>query len=332
MKTKILTIITLLSLLFLSGCAPKFGDNEPQANLKAFDQEDQFIVLAAYADAIEDNRKAEALYDTLYQKSHKQEYLLERFKRLYKLKSFTKLLKEINIYVDQAPKHELLLRYKIAVLSVLKRVEEAKAVAFELIAITDAAQDYQRVASLYIAQNKYKAAMKYLESAYAKAYDEDILSDLVTIMYLKLGDKKGAVSHLESHSRIHGCSVKVCEKLAGFYADMDDTNGQISTYKRLFKATQDPQYAQAIIKSYAYNRDNYKLISFLEESAFNDELLLRLYMAQRDYEKSIGLSNKLFLQTNKVFFQAQYAISLYESKKSKSLKIVRKVIENLREV
>ncbi len=332
MRSNVVSLIGIISLLFLSGCAPKFNENEPKAWEKSFDQEDQLIVQAFFSDALEDHQSSQKLYDILYKKSHKNEYLFERFKHLYQMKAFDTLLAQINIYLDQAPRHTMLLRYKVAVLSVLKRIEEAKSVAFVLVDITKEAQDYQRVASLYIAQNNYKQAMKYLESAYAKAFDEDILTDLATIMYLKLGDKKGAVSHLESHSRIHGCTVKVCEKLAGFYADMDDTNGQISTYKRLFKVTKDPQYAQAIIKSYAYNQDKYKLITFLEESAFNDELLLRLYMAQRDYQKSIGLSNKLFLQTNKVFYQAQYAIALYESKKSKSLKIIRTVIKNLREV
>ena len=174
--------------------------------------------------------------------------------------------------------------------------------------------------------------MKYLESAYSVAYDENILADLTTIMYLKLGKKKEAIAYLESHSRIHGCTIKVCEKLAAFYSDMDNTAGYISTYKRLYKYSKDTKYGSAIVKAYAYNRDNYQLITFLEESGFDDALLLRAYMAQKEYEKSIGLSNKLFLQTKDTAFQAQYAIALYEQSPNPTPAVLREVINNLKAV
>ncbi len=329
---RLLLIGIPVMILLLTGCSSKFGQNEPAGNLKSFIGEDKMIFQALSLAKAGIYEKSSAVYKELYDQSHKSEYLLEYFKQQYHLKRYKPLLKELQSYLEEAPHNKHLLRYQVAVLSALQEIEEAKKAAFTLLAVTKEPQDYQRVASLYLIQNNYISALKYLESAYAIDKNEDILSDLTTIMYLKLGQKREAISYLESHSRIHGCSVKICQKLASFYGDMDDTLGMISIYKRLYALTKQAEYAQRIIQAYAYNRDNYNLVRFLEESAFNDELLLRLYMAQKVYDKSIGLSQKLYLQTKKPYYQAQYAISLYEGTKKITPRVVGEVIDNLRDV
>lgn len=330
MKIRSFLLLTLTLLLF-TACSTKFGQNVPLANSKVVPQEDHLIINALlYADQ-KDLNKTISTYQNLYNLTHKPEYILERFRFLYQAKAYQKLLKELNHYLEDAPNAKALLRYKVATLNALNKIDAAKIVAFHLLDITKAPQDYQRVASLYLAQNHFKSALKYLESAYELSHNERVLNNLTTIMYLKLGLKQQAVAFLEGHSRKYGCSKLVCEKLAAFYSDMDDTKGQISVYKRLYHFTHKPKYAQAIIKAYAYNRDNYQLVRFLEQSHFDDTLLLSIYMAQKKYEKSIGLSNKLFLQTNNPRFQAQYAIALYEGSKKPDKKLLRTVVDNLKD-
>jgi hypothetical protein len=55
-------------------------------------------------------------------------------------------------------------------------------------------------------------------------------------------------------------------------------------------------------------------------------------MAEKIYSKSQLLAQKLYQQTKKPFFQAQYAISLYEGSKQLTKQVVDEVIENLESV
>ncbi len=324
-------LVPLLAAWLFLGCSAKFGQNVPAPYVRATPHEDQLIINALLYKKSHDLNSSIKSYDTLYNLTHKPEYIFEKFQIMYRSKAYKNLLKELNSYLKDAPNSKELLRYKVAVLNALNNTDAAKRVAFKLLDITKAPQDYRRVASLYLAQNHFKSALKYLESAYELSQDESTLNDLTTIMYLKLGLKQKAIAYLEGHSRKHGCSTLICEKLAAFYSDMDDIKGQISVYKRLYTATHKAKYAQAIIKAYAYNRNNYGLIKFLEESHYDDALLLSLYMAQKKYDKSIGLSNQLYLQTNDPHFQAQYAISLYEGSKKPDKKLLQTVITNLKQ-
>ena len=325
--------VALLFILFmLGGCTPKFGVDNPPLDQKIFEEEDQLIIGTIIADEVGDFNTSAHYFETLYLKAHKDDYLLEHFKRLYHQKEYEVLLRKLRYYLEEAPQHVELLRFYVGTLNTIGDYDTAKTYALKLLQLTKDPQDYQLVASIYLQKNNFVSALKYLESAYAIHADEAILTDMTTIMYLKLAKKKEAISYLETHSRIYGCSIKVCEKLSAFYSDMDDTAGYISTNKRLYKATQEPQYGQSIVKAYAYNRDTYHLISFLEESGFDDALLLRIYMSQKEYEKSIGLSSKLYEQTQDRAYQAQYAIALYERNSKPSKKVIREVVHNLKEV
>lgn len=323
----------LVSLLFLfTACTPSYVTHGPNPLEKIFPQEDKLIIDALMASRLKDYRKSIAIYEELFAKSGKNEYLFESFKYLYEQKELKKLLKKINLCLSDEPKDKRLLRFKVATLNALGKIAEAKEVALFLLSTTKEVQDYQRVASLYLVQDHYQTALKYLESAYSINKNENILIDLVTIMYLKLQKKKEAVAYLESHSRQYGCSVKVCEKLATFYSDLDDRVGQISAYKRLYELTHSKKYARLMIQLYAYSRDTKQLISFLDKSGFDDEFLLKIYMAEKNYLRSMPLAQKLFLQTKKPFFQAQYAISLYEGSKVLTSKVIDEVIDNLESV
>ncbi len=325
--------LVLLSLLFIfSACAPSYVSKGPDPLKKSFSLEDHLIVSALLANRAGDYNKTIHLYEELYTKSGKNEYLFESFKYLYEQKHYQKILEKVDLCLDDEPEDKALLRFKVACHNALSDHTLAKEAALRLVAITQEAQDYQRVASLYLMEEDYKTALKYLESAYSIEKSETILVDLVTIMYLKLQEKKEAVAYLESHSRQYGCSEKICAKLATFYSDLDDKEGQISTYKRLYKLTKKKKYARILVQIYAYNRDTDSLLNFLEESGFNDEFLLRIYMAEKIYNKSQVLAQRLYQQTKKPFYQAQYAISLYEGSKKLTKKVIDEVIENLESV
>ncbi|KIM10950.1 MAG: hypothetical protein KU37_07495 [Sulfuricurvum sp. PC08-66] len=326
-----LFVALFLALIVISGCAPHFGQESTPADKKAYLYEDSDIFLSILLDEAGEFAQSAQLFAHMYTKSKKSEYMLERFRRLFRIEAYEQLLSEVEVLLAQSPKHVELLRFHIAALHALGQTQSALKSAHTLVEITQAPQDFKRVAGLYAVANEFAKAVHYLQEAYAQESDEDILLDYTSIMYLKQGDKKGAVTQLESHSRIHGCSVKVCERLAGFYSDMDDLNGQVATYKRLYALTQEAQYAQAVVKAYSYNRNILQLTLFLEESAFDDDLLLRLYMEQNAYEKSIGLSKRLYDQTKSPHFQAQYAIALYLNAAKATKKVLATVVENLKE-
>ena len=326
------TVFVIIFISIFTACSSSYVSKGPNPLEKVFPEEDRLIIDALMSVRARDYNKSVTIYEELFSKSQKNEYLFQSFKYMYEQKLYAKVLSKVNHYLKDAPDDKALLRFKVATLNAQGKTKEAKTTALHLLDITKEAQDYQRVASLYLIQDHYKTALKYLESAYTIDKSEKILIDLVTIMYLKLQKKKEAVAYLESHSRQYGCSIRVCEKLATLYSDLDDRAGQISIYKRLYKMTRSNKYARLMVQLYAYTRDTKQLIDFLEESGFNDEFLLRLYMAEKSYFKSTPLAQKLFLQTKKPIFQAQYAISLYEGSQKLTPKVIKEVIHNLKDV
>jgi len=164
-------------------------------------------------------------------------------------------------------------------------------------------------------------------------YNEQILDKMVVVMYINLQRKKDAIAQLESHSRIHGCSKSVCSRLAGFYSAENNIDGLLSTYKRYYELNKDEETAEAIIRIYSYQKDFAALQMFLEESAANDDMLLRLYINAKNYNKSAVLAEKLYESEGDILYLGQNAIMLFEGAEDRTdPKLVNEVIEKLKKV
>jgi predicted Zn-dependent protease len=318
-------------LLLFWGCSLK-EQKVPKPYEKAFAQEDFYILVALDAQQQGDYRSAVKLFELLYEKSNKKEYLYQALQNRLRLKEYASVISRIDALQKEKTDVKLI-RFKVVALTQLKKHQEALDFALKLAALTNKPHDYILVSNLYAQQKKYDLALRYLEGAYVKEYNEEILDKMAVILYVNLGRKKDAIAQLESHARIHGCSERICMRLISFYSDMNNIDGLLSVYKRMYVKNKDEDIARKIIQIYTYKREYFKLIDFLEENKIDDALLLEIYVSVKDYKKASQIAQKLYQERDDIQYLGQSALYEYEaSGKDISQKRLQNVVSKLQKV
>lgn len=305
----------------------KYNGNE-----KAFEDEDTYIIFALDAQKHQRYRVAYSYYEDLYNRSEKPEYLQQMFLMLTQMNENDKIIALANRYIEAFPNEYALYRYKIAAYLKKNRVKRAKNLALELLELSHMQRDYLLVSDIYKLENNYNMSLKYLESAYIINFDEDVMDKMALLLYVDLKRKKDAIAQLETHTRMHECSEKVCNRLIGFYSEENNIDGALNVYLRLYKNFKKKSVAEKIVEIYAYKKDYIKLQEFLKTSSVNDELLLKMLVGAKDYVEASKLAMKLYKQKSDIAFLAQSAIYFYESSEKRDEAVVLKTIEMLENV
>ncbi len=326
-------IFIFFMMIFLFTACSLHEKRDIKPNEKAFVDEDTYILFALRAEELHDNKAAADLYTTLYEKSEKKEYIYRSLENNLIAQENEKVLKRVDALQKDKPFDARLLRYKVVALFELNRLDEAKELGVKLASITKEPNDYLLTADIYIKRQEFDLAVKYLESAYAKENNEKILDKMSIILYVNLGKKKEAIAHLETYSRMLGCSKLICMRLIAFYSNDNNINGLLSTYLRLYELDKNPNVAKKIIQIYTYKKDYNSLVDFLEKSKSDDEILLEVYSYLGKYKKAFVLADELYSRTLDINYLGQSAIYEYESAEDKSSKVLLKnVIEKLEKV
>lgn len=323
-------LFVMVSLFFVS-CATHPKPIKPYE--KAFDQEDLYIMLALNAEQTKHYRIAAERFDKLYEKSSKKEYLYRSLHDYLMAKENKKVIQKVDAITGNSLSDPILVRMKIIALIEMGKLDEAKKTATSLAKKTQKADDYLLASNVYIKNQEYNKAFKYLESAYMKGYNEKILDKIAVILYSDLHRKKDAIAYLETYSRINGCTQLICKRLIEIYSNENNIDGLLSVYKRLYNLNKDKAVAQKIIQIYAYKRDYVKLIDFLEATHADNKVLLELYVSGKNYAKASALAQKLYENTGDIKYLGQSAIYEYEAHSKKmSKKVLTSVIAKLTEV
>jgi len=326
------SLVFLVLLIILAGCGAK-PSVELSPNKKTFDQEDIYILTALRMEQVKFYSKASDFFEILYEKSSKKEYLYRSLKNDLAANKNEKVIQRVDKELQDSIDDYELVRLKVFALIKLDRLEEARKLSVILVESSKKIQDYLLVSEIYVKNKQFDTALKYLESAYVKDYNEKILDKMSIVLYVNLGRKKEAIAQLESHSRINGCSELICARLIGFYSNDNNIDGLLSTYLRLYEMKSTKEIAQKIVQIYGYKKDYTGLISFLEKSRSDDELLFQVYVQIKDYKKAYPLAEKLYKQNGSIHFLGQSAIFEYESAKDKNnKKMLESVIEKLNNV
>ena len=332
--SRIVSLLLFTVFLMFAGCARQQA-NLP-SNAKAFEEEDRFAIWALYAKSQGDASASIYWYELLYEKSGKTEYRDEALITMVQSKQHERALERIAYYKSELDEGELdvqLERIEIATLMELKLLEKAKRIALSLVEQTKEAYDYQQVAAIYMEQGRYEIALRYLQSAYAINYDEKILDKMAIILYVNLDQKAQALSYLETHIRLHGCSEVVCLRLGSFYSEENNVDGMLRIYLRLYENTKNDKYAKTVIKLYNYKKEVIPLIQFLEKNGSDDVLLLQMYISTRNYAKVKTLGEKLYHEDGDPYYLGQSAIFEYEGAKDKQdKKMIDSVMKKLQTV
>ena len=147
---KIFLFISIV--LFFLGCSNK--DISPSE--KAFNGEDLYIFYALRSENIGNYNQAAIMYKKLYDSSNKKEYLYHSIKNFMASKKFDTAIKITNRALDDDPNDYKLIRLKILSLIHLKKFEEAKKIAKDLVSRTKLSDDYLLVADIYLKEKKFK--------------------------------------------------------------------------------------------------------------------------------------------------------------------------------
>jgi predicted Zn-dependent protease len=332
--SKSFALVLIVASLLFTACSSR---HEPlPSNAKSFEDEDRLIITALYAKSQGDMNSTISLFELLYEKSRNKEYRNEELIAMIQSRQNERALKKIEQYKSELDKGEVdveLERLKIAALMEQKSYDEAKTLLLALVEHTKAASEYQQIAAIYMSQGRYEFALRYLQSAYAINYDEGILDKMAIILYVNLNRKAEAVSHLETHIRLHGCSEIICTRLGSFYSEENNVEGMLRVYLRLYESTKDEKHAQTVVKLYNYKKDAISLIQFLEKSGSDDALLLQLYISTKNYPKVVSLADKLYKEDGDPYYLGQSAIFEYEGAKEKHNEaMVASVMQKLKSV
>jgi len=326
-------IIFSFLLLIFSGCVGIFSSPEVKPNVKVFEEEDAYILIALRTEQVKKYEASSSIFNTLYEKSNKKEYLYRSLQNDLAAGKNEHAISRIDTLLDTSLDDFVLTRLKIVALVQLLRLEEAKILAIALVEKSKAVDDYVLVSDIYIEEKKFDTAMKYLESAYAKDYSEEVLDKMSIVLYVNLQRKKDAIAQLETHTRVHGCSRLICARLIGFYSNENNIDGLLSAYLRLYQIDNSEEISTKIVQIYGYKKEYIKLISFLESSQSDDILLLQLYANSKNYAKAFPLADKLYTKIGEAAYLGQSAIYEFESATNKNDKVMlHRVIRKLQSV
>ncbi len=326
--------LALLLALSFSGC---FSEPKPahtiKANEKAFEEEDAYILFALRAEQLQDFVTASSLFNSLWEKSNKKEYLYKSLQNDLYANQNNKVINRVDEITKGSLKDFKLLRFKIIALVSELKYERARVIAIQLVERSKSVDDYILLSGIYVKQKKFDTALKYLESAYTKDYNEKILDRMSIILYVNMQRQKDAIAQLETHTRMHGCSKMICTRLIGFYSNENNIQGLLSVYLRMYELEKNSDIANKIVQVYVYQKDYIKLMGFLKRSESDDELLLRMYINVKNYKAASSLANKLYSQTGDINYLGQSAIFEYESSDNKNDKeMLDRVVLKLKEV
>lgn len=314
-------LLAFLTLIFLSGCASLQTNtvSTPVAsNKKAFENEDMYILFALRAEEVGDFRSASELFDNLYVNSDKAEYMQRSIRNDLAMQEFETAIEKSDKLISKNPDDILSIRFKIVALIGLYKYIEAKNLALALVKKSQDVNDYILVSDIYVQLGDNESALKYLEGAYVKEYNEQILDKMVIILYVNLNQKKDAIAQLETHTRIHGCSKLTCSRLIGFYSDENNIEGLLYAYKKLYEMDKDKEIAEKIVQVLAYQKDYSSMITFLEGSSSDNETLLQLYASAGSYKKAQLLAEKMYKESGELYYLGQSAIYEYEAEEDKN--------------
>jgi tetratricopeptide (TPR) repeat protein len=319
-------------MLIFSGCSSISEPSLKKEHEKSFENEDMYIMSGLYLEELQDYNSSSKMFEALYYETGKKEYLYRSLKNDLILQKFEQVVQRVDLEKNIVDDYELL-KIKTVALIKLNNLIEAKELAIKLSEMSKKVDDYLLVTDIYIKLKEYQNAVAYLENIYITNADEKIIDRIATIMYIELDRKKDAIAQLEAHSRIHGCTEFICNKLIGFYSNENDIDALLSTYLRVYKLDKKIEIAKKIIQIYGYKKDYKGMSGFLQESKIDQELLLQLYIQEKNYKKATLIAKELYEESGNVTFLAQSAIFEYESSEDKNNKeMLSSVISKLKEV
>lgn len=307
--------------------------------------EDELILEALDALDAKDDKKALQIYERLYKSTKKAEYLKEQIFTLIRLKDTQGALKLIADFEKIAPNDLEILKTKALLLG--DDIDAVLAVFKRIVELEDNEANNILLANLFTIKNDAPNAKKHLLRAYQMSGNEKILL-LFAGESIKSGDFKDASALIKAHFESEmdeGFAHGILEIAASFGAldsaknALDSANrakNAESTQKNLdsaiakdfealflhyFKKAKTPQNAKNLAKLYFLQNKLEKITALAQEFNFDDEFLIDIYIAKKDYKNAKNIAKKALKRTKDNHYLGVLAIIEFESSDDKAPKI-----------
>lgn len=290
-----------------------------------FKGEDLLILQALDAQKMGEGNISGALYRELYDKTNDEIYIRNSIQLFLSVGNWNEAKPLIQQGLEKYPQDSDYNRFYIAVIVNEGNIQDALKLAEELTKREKTAQNMQLLGAIYFYQQEYNMALKYFEGAYNLAATEHLLIQIAEL-YIKLNQASKAIAQLETYARLNGCTRLVCYKLIEIYGKDKNINGVLNVYKKLYAAFKDEEEAQKIFEILMFQDKQNEAVEFLEKSGSNPDLLIEMYLIQKQYDKAIKLADTLYQETNNNEYLLKTAIYEYEGAQNKS-SVLRSVSE-----
>lgn len=322
----------IVVLFILVGCATKEVVVTKETTKKVFEEEDNLILQALDYQQNGDYVNARKIYHTLYEQSQKKVYLTEDAGLAFVLNdpdARDLIMQGIKKYPEEKNFNRLL----VGQLVKDKRYEEAEKEILKLIEYDKTVQHLSIAGNLYLQMKSYDLALKYFESAYKQEQSEELLLNIVELLYRFLGRKDDAIAYLETYASMEGCGENACFKLVEIYGRDRNVQGLIATYKKLYKERQSDEIARKIVELMLYVKDVKGATNFLEKTGLNQDMLIQIYATQKKFTEAYALAEKLYGESKNLDYLGKMAIYEYELNKTKlTPEILQSISQKFEEV
>ena len=319
--SRYLAFIIIAITLFLGGCSTK-NVTLVESSGESFPGEDLLTLEALMYQQNAHYEEAIKTYEELFNKSQNIAFLKEALKLSFVPKQETNSERLLAKALAVSPKDPDLIRMKVGILLQKKELDDAKNLMIELLKRDKSSRNLTILGSIYFYQNQYDLALKYYDSVYKQENDEASLLKIVELLYTHLSRKDEAISYLETHSRMQGCTQAVCFKLIQIYGKEKNIDGLVSTYKMLYKRFNQEEYAKKAVELLLYKKDKEGAIRFLESTGYNQQMLMDIYAASATFDEAFKVAQKLYEETDDMEYLGRMAIYEYEMNKEKLTPVI----------
>jgi hypothetical protein len=140
-----------ISLAFV-GCSYVTTPQASHPSQKVFEEEDTYIMFALRAEQLQEYKAAAGMFEILYEKSEKKEYLYRSLQNALVGKELAYVIERIDAALEGRFDDLTLIRLKIVALSAQEKLEEAKELGLKLIEASNEENDYVLVSDIYAKQ------------------------------------------------------------------------------------------------------------------------------------------------------------------------------------
>ncbi len=270
--------------------------------------EDSLIMQALYYE-VSNPKEAAAIWKKLFEKTNKEEYLVEYFNSSLKVKNVNEIIKELQAMLAKKKSKDL---YELLANLYMTQGNNDNAISIlENVKNLDIESLYQ-LAYLYTLTNQDEKALGIYKKIYAMQKSWEALKGELAILSKRKDIKKiKEILWQEIHNN-PALPKEAYFVLAGLLDLKKESNKALYIFKKLYEMTGDKKYLKQMISIYFYQNNFNAIMKLLEQTHFDNKLLYELYISKDRYVDAYKLIDGLYAKTKDPYWLGQKAMLTYE--------------------